>query len=440
MTVLLLRLRQFLRFSRSHTTNTWQLDLIRINTLGTAVTFGLLALILVGARILADNLFASITWPYVTAAFIASGALYLLGRKKSGGFGGVLLILIYSGLGTAMMCRVGLGAGAALLFSLAVILASAVYGFWLALVATELITATAIWFRAVELQGGIHPVYVFAPVPHNFDTVVAIIFMIHAMLIACSIVHHYLVQASRRVQAAEAERIRQLYRLAEIGEISTALMHDMANKLSSLGFELDNMQPQATGRTVARAKKKVKQLNQALDTARQQMKGRRSRERFDVAQEVTQVVAGLQMVAEAADVTLRWKPPRSAVPYSGEKILFQQAVTILIKNAIDSYPKARRAMTQERSAHITLTSTKTSIVLTVADTGRGIQARHREHIFEPFYSTKKDGMGMGLYLTKRFIEDIFGGTINLETVGQKTIFAVTLPKRRAGNNSPNRGK
>jgi len=392
------------------------------------VTFGLLSIILLGARTITDNAFACVTWPYVTAAFVTSSGLYILGRKKPNTFGGILLILTYFGLGTAMMCRVGLGAGAALLFSLAVILASAVYGFWLALLATELITATALWFRASELQGGIHPVYVFAPVPHNFDTVVAVIFMIHALLIACSIVHHYLVQASQRVQAAEAERIRQLYRLAEIGEISTALMHDMANKLSSLTFELDNIQSQAAGRTVARAKQKVNQLNQTLDTARQQMKGRRSREKFDVAQEITEVVSGLQMVARVARVTLEWNPPRSPIPYSGEKILFQQAVTILVKNAIDSYPVTRRTGVQERSVRITLSSAKGVIVLTVADAGRGIQARHREHIFEPFYSTKKDGMGMGLYLTKRFIEDIFGGSISLETVEQKTVFSVSLPK------------
>jgi signal transduction histidine kinase len=422
------RTHQFTQFFKNYVDSGWQHDLARINTLGTAVALGVLAVILVGARILADNLFACVTWPYVTVAALVTAGMYFVSRKKPNTFDGIALILIYIGLGTAMMARVGLGAGAALLFVLAVIFASAVYGFWLAVITTELITVIALWFRTIELRGDIHPVYVFAPQPHNFDTMVALIFMLHALLIACSIVHYYLMQVNQRLQVAEADRIRQLYRLAEIGEISTAHMHDMANKLSSLSLELDNIQAQTDGRTVARAKKKVRQLRLAFDTAREQMKGHRSREKFDIAQEIAQVVAGLQLVADKAKVTLEWTRPRTPIPYAGEKVLFQQAVTILIKNAIDSYPATRRTNGPERLVRIGLSGNRDGVLLTVTDSGRGVKPSQRQRIFEPFYSTKKDGMGMGLYLTKRFIEDVFGGNISLAALDGQTIFSVHLPK------------
>lgn len=65
--------------------------------------------------------------------------------------------------------------------------------------------------------------------------------------------------------------------------------------------------------------------------------------------------------------------------------------------------------------------------ITFADTGPGIAAEDLEEIFEPFFSTKADGLGLGLYVTRRIVEE-HGGTIRVESEpGQGTTFTIWLP-------------
>ena len=70
-----------------------------------------------------------------------------------------------------------------------------------------------------------------------------------------------------------------------------------------------------------------------------------------------------------------------------------------------------------------------TVVLTVADTGHGIDAADMGHIFEPFYTTKKEGSGVGLGLSTSFgIVERHGGTLSLESrKGQGTTFTLRLP-------------
>jgi hypothetical protein len=68
------------------------------------------------------------------------------------------------------------------------------------------------------------------------------------------------------------------------------------------------------------------------------------------------------------------------------------------------------------------------VCLTVSDTGQGIPADELDRIFEPYYSTKKLGIGLGLAITKRFVED-HGGTISAASeVGKGTTMTIRLPK------------
>lgn len=64
----------------------------------------------------------------------------------------------------------------------------------------------------------------------------------------------------------------------------------------------------------------------------------------------------------------------------------------------------------------------------VRDTGAGIPEAHLSKIFEPFFSTKAEGHGIGLWMTRRIIERDFRGTILVESSpGQGTVFTLALP-------------
>ena len=69
-------------------------------------------------------------------------------------------------------------------------------------------------------------------------------------------------------------------------------------------------------------------------------------------------------------------------------------------------------------------------ILIIDDDGRGIDTRHRDKIFDPGYTTKERGMGIGLKLSKRFVEGT-GGTIVLADKKEKgTKFRISIPQHK----------
>jgi len=68
-----------------------------------------------------------------------------------------------------------------------------------------------------------------------------------------------------------------------------------------------------------------------------------------------------------------------------------------------------------------------NVIIAVKDNGTGIEAENIEHVFEPKFTTKTSGMGLGLGIIKNIIEN-YKGTITFETeLGKGTTFIVTLP-------------
>jgi signal transduction histidine kinase len=98
----------------------------------------------------------------------------------------------------------------------------------------------------------------------------------------------------------------------------------------------------------------------------------------------------------------------------------KQVLVNLIKNAI-------QAMTRAGVLTIETNASADGVVLSIGDTGGGIPADQLKRIFEPFYTTKKKGSGLGLMIVQRIIQE-HRGQIKIEShVGQGTIFRIWLP-------------
>jgi signal transduction histidine kinase len=81
-----------------------------------------------------------------------------------------------------------------------------------------------------------------------------------------------------------------------------------------------------------------------------------------------------------------------------------------------------------RTVELRLKRKRTTLHIQVADHGPGIPAEHRAKIFNPFYTTKASGTGIGLFIVKQVVEQDFGGTLDMTTSRQGTSFDVSLPK------------
>ena len=100
----------------------------------------------------------------------------------------------------------------------------------------------------------------------------------------------------------------------------------------------------------------------------------------------------------------------------------KQVLVNLIKNAM-------QAMKRGGVLTVQTGGTSDSVWVSVGDTGGGIAQDQINHIFEPFYTTKKKGSGLGLMIVQRIVRQ-HGGHIELESrVGQGTTFRIRLPLR-----------
>lgn len=103
--------------------------------------------------------------------------------------------------------------------------------------------------------------------------------------------------------------------------------------------------------------------------------------------------------------------------------LFEWVMENLTKNAVD-------AMQGEGKIDITVSSNANTVQIDVADTGKGIARKNFGNVFNPGYTTKKRGWGLGLTLVKRIIEEYHGGRIYVKEseLGKGTTFRIELPR------------
>lgn len=98
-------------------------------------------------------------------------------------------------------------------------------------------------------------------------------------------------------------------------------------------------------------------------------------------------------------------------------------ITNLVKNAIQAIPESQ----VEKKISIKVKKENNTVLIQVTDNGNGIEAQNIPRIFEPKFTTKTSGMGLGLGIIKNIIEN-YKGTITFESeIGKGTVFTVTLP-------------
>jgi signal transduction histidine kinase len=128
----------------------------------------------------------------------------------------------------------------------------------------------------------------------------------------------------------------------------------------------------------------------------------------------------------AGRISIDVEAPDTLPPALIDRTLFARAMTNVIENALHAMP-GRGRLTIRATAHPPL------IVIDFIDTGVGMDADAVGRMFEPYFSTKATGTGLGLTIAKRNIE-LIGGTIALSsTRGVGTTVTITVPTANRSN-------
>jgi signal transduction histidine kinase len=135
------------------------------------------------------------------------------------------------------------------------------------------------------------------------------------------------------------------------------------------------------------------------------------------------------------NVTIRFDPPEYLPPISADRVQIQQVMVNLLLNGTEALdPKSSERVL---SIVVSLVEDKT-IEIAVRDSGPGLGPAG-EDIFEPFFTTKRDGLGMGLAISRSII-DAHGGRLWATPNAERgTTFHFTLPLEQAGKEMPKAG-
>ncbi len=230
------------------------------------------------------------------------------------------------------------------------------------------------------------------------------------------------------------EQLERSRRLAALGRMAAAIAHEIRNPLGTLrGFAQyfrQQAKKSATDRESADLMvSEVDRLNRTVSGLLQFARPREPEMR-QVALGGLLEKAGRLMGDDFADHGIEFKlePPKEEVVFKADPDLMIQVLLNLLQNAL-------HATGAGGSVELSGWAEPNTIVITVHDNGCGISQEVRARMFDPFYTTQKEGSGLGLAVVHQVIEQ-HHGTIMVDSVaGRGTIIRLFLPGL-AGNRAP----
>ena len=269
---------------------------------------------------------------------------------------------------------------------------------------------------------------------HRWQIVaIAAVILLQAALILGLLWEH---RRRRRLEVEGRQRMAELAhmnRQATAGQLSASIAHELNQPLGAILNNAEaaallikspspNLQELETiiddiKRDDERASKVIKRLRRLLT------RGAFDPQEVDLNEVVREVLRIASAQAAARDVTLDSKLAQERLRVNGDSVQLQQVILNLIVNGIDAIAEMPNGV---REIVCRSWASDGQALVSIRDTGPGIQSDRMERLFEPFFTTKQDGMGMGLCIAQAIIE-AHGGKISAESRASGAVFHVSLP-------------
>jgi signal transduction histidine kinase len=226
------------------------------------------------------------------------------------------------------------------------------------------------------------------------------------------------------------EDVRKKERQAIFGRIAVGLVHDLSHPIQNIGNScklivkmFDDIEYRQTFR--ATVERELAQVKRVLDDLRNIARPL-PLERFpiDINKALAELSESMQSTAESTGLTLDTELLLGPLYIEGDLFALNRVYRNLLINAFQATaPRGRiviRTMRQEGQA-----------VVEIADTGCGIPAERLDTIFEDFATTKRRGLGLGLAISKKIVEQLDGTIEVASEVGLGTTFTLRFPLTKA---------
>jgi len=218
-----------------------------------------------------------------------------------------------------------------------------------------------------------------------------------------------------REQQKEKERFR------EISAFTSGIAHELKNPLNSLSLLLNLVHkkaPPELSSDTALGKEEIKRISGIIDHFSNAIKPISLKKETFSFMELIQDISRQAEASQLNNHEIEYTGPEK-LELQGDRMLLNQAVFNLVKNAMEASESGPVTICAEHK--------KKTISIVVRNQGKEIPQEDRDRIFSPFFSLKKDGMGIGLYITRKIIE-AHEGSINFTSIlGEGTSFCIKLP-------------
>lgn len=240
-----------------------------------------------------------------------------------------------------------------------------------------------------------------------------------------------LAASNRSLRDAQAS-LRRSERLAALGQLTAGLAHELRNPLGTIKGSAEMLmkgtmqsRPEVMSEMAGYIGSEVDRMNglvsSFLDFARPLLAKPVNAELRPIIEEIVKQQSEL---ADRAGVDVLVEMGEDTLAFSFDPDLLKVALSNLLQNAI-------QASSAGQTVAIRATEAQENIMIFVADHGHGIQKEQLETIFNPFFTTKSQGIGLGLPIVSKIVDEHHGRINVFSEVGKGTTFEIALPKEAA---------
>ncbi|MBC2769378.1 PAS domain-containing sensor histidine kinase [Pusillimonas minor] len=236
----------------------------------------------------------------------------------------------------------------------------------------------------------------------------------------------------------QQEKIQLTSRLTTMGEMASSLAHELNQPLTAIAnynmaavamIKAGKASPETLLDALEKGARQAERAGKIISRIREFVKrSEPRRQRVSVNRILDNAISFAEIDARKRQVVIEKHLPDDLPDVLADPILIEQVLLNLLKNGVEAMEHS-----EYRTLHVVVSNQAPIVEVAVIDRGHGL--KDPERLFEPFYSTKSEGLGMGLNICRTIIESHHGRLWAVANPDGGTIFRFTLP--RAAQTEPN---